>query len=568
MPRRSIRSNAVVYCVSATAMLVLLICDALPQQRRRDRDISRPLTSRQIAERVLPSVVLVTTECADTGKVTFGSGFVVRRGIIVTNKHVVECGIIGRVKSVGGDDEHRVIAKWIDPQHDLALLKVEGLDAPALPLAGAAQLAVGDDVYVAGNPKGFEGTFSRGIISGLRLREGYIQFDAPISPGSSGGPVVDERGRVVGVTVSYVEGQNLNFAVPAATIPPLLARSSGVADDVDSARSSAARGVADASNAPSSHAALYARFRAVKYTDPAAALEVARAYLQSDAAPHMHVAELRRFLALHEETPRNERRYQHDITNAGVGLKLGGTFKRAHELLALMPDSVYAHLEMSEAAYVARVEGSLADEAAHIADRALQLLDEGAVLHIPKSLFSPPHRMDKVSRDVLLGRLHQHLGYFRMDRDPKASGDHFGRAVKLDPKLRDEQIRTGLVEAPAVELYTGGECDLPKTPALTGRGWCATPEGMEKLAIMRYSSLRPARDIPPYHLIRYKPVTMRVVIDEEGWVVWTEPVEGPADLYESARSRALTWRFRPATIDGRRVKVVGIRDFFIPLPAS
>jgi hypothetical protein len=72
-------------------------------------------------------------------------------------------------------------------------------------------------VYAAGNPQGLEGTFSNGIISSLRYDAGQIQFTAPISQGSSGGPVVDEYGRVIGLTVSYAtEGQNLNFAVPSA----------------------------------------------------------------------------------------------------------------------------------------------------------------------------------------------------------------------------------------------------------------------------------------------------------------------------------------------------------------
>ena len=84
---------------------------------------------------------------------------------------------------------------------------------------------MGDDIYVAGNPEGLEGTFSAGIVSGLRRREGLIQFDAPVSPGSSGGPVVDARGQVVGVTVASVtQGQNLNFAVSTQYLLPLLAR--------------------------------------------------------------------------------------------------------------------------------------------------------------------------------------------------------------------------------------------------------------------------------------------------------------------------------------------------------
>src|SRR5207248_758187 len=114
--------------------------------------------------------------------------------------------------------------KYLDSAHDLAILKAEGLNAPALPLSDAQNLSIGDKVYAAGNPKGLEGTFSDGIISSLRYSVGRIQFTAAISPGSSGGPVVDEYGHVIGVTVSYLEGgQNLNFAVPTIFLKTLIA---------------------------------------------------------------------------------------------------------------------------------------------------------------------------------------------------------------------------------------------------------------------------------------------------------------------------------------------------------
>ena len=172
---------------------------------------------------MLPSVVLVESSC-ERGRVIFGSGFVIDKGLVATNKHVVECGSEAYVALVGQDTKHRVTAKYLDSAHDLAVLKVEGLTAPALLLSDAQNLAVGDKVYAAGNPKGLEGTFSDGIVSSLRYSAGRIQFTAAISPGSSGGPVVDEYGRVIGVTVSYLEGgQNLNFAVPSLFLKTLIA---------------------------------------------------------------------------------------------------------------------------------------------------------------------------------------------------------------------------------------------------------------------------------------------------------------------------------------------------------
>jgi S1-C subfamily serine protease len=154
-----------------------------------------------------------------------GSGFFVATDLIATNKHVLACGGRGTVSLAGNRRTFPITATWADPQHDLALVRVAGADTLPLTLSARGWPAVGDDIYVAGNPAGLEGTFSAGIVSGLRQSEGLIQFDAPVSPGSSGGPVVDARGQVVGVTVSSVtQGQNLNFAVSAQYLPPLIAR--------------------------------------------------------------------------------------------------------------------------------------------------------------------------------------------------------------------------------------------------------------------------------------------------------------------------------------------------------
>lgn len=84
-------------------------------------------------------------------------------------------------------------------------------------------MAVGDTVYVAGNPEGLEGTFSQGIISAVRGR--YIQITAPISHGSSGGPVLNQKGEVIGIAASsFNEGQNLNFAIGVSDLQLLLGR--------------------------------------------------------------------------------------------------------------------------------------------------------------------------------------------------------------------------------------------------------------------------------------------------------------------------------------------------------
>lgn len=86
-------------------------------------------------------------------------------------------------------------------------------------------MQIGDVVYAVGNPLGFEGTFSQGIISAIRELESrqIIQITAPISPGSSGGPILNNKGQVIGMLVSTIEGgQNINFAIPSKDIKELL----------------------------------------------------------------------------------------------------------------------------------------------------------------------------------------------------------------------------------------------------------------------------------------------------------------------------------------------------------
>jgi hypothetical protein len=124
-----------------------------------------------------------------------------------------------------------------DGKEDLALLRVEERVMRPLTLAHTT-VAVGDVVYVVGNPQGLEGTFSQGIVSALRGNS-FVQITAPISHGSSGGPVLNARGEVIGVAVGAIEeGQNLNFAIPVAKLVALLKRpSDSSASQVSSSRS-------------------------------------------------------------------------------------------------------------------------------------------------------------------------------------------------------------------------------------------------------------------------------------------------------------------------------------------
>lgn len=181
----------------------------------------------QVAQTTFPSVVLLAMKDRQGQISALGSGFFVQQDIVATNLHVVQGASTGYAKIVGRDRMY-VVAGYvaIDPTHDLVLLKVAEVHAPSLLLGKSEEISVGDTVYAVGNPQGLEGTFSQGIISGVRQvgDDTVLQITAPISPGSSGGPVLNVRGEVIGVAVaSFKGGQNLNFAIPSLYLKQLLA---------------------------------------------------------------------------------------------------------------------------------------------------------------------------------------------------------------------------------------------------------------------------------------------------------------------------------------------------------
>ena len=182
--------------------------------------------ARRIAGRTLASVVLLDMEDVNGQPLALGSGFFIRPDIVATNLHVIKGAGKGYARVVGKKQNYDVAAVVAASEHaDLALLRVVGTGAPTLPLGDSTRVAIGDEVYAVGNPEGLEGTFSQGIISGIRTSgsDTILQITAPISPGSSGGPVVDGSGEVIGVAVATVkDGQNLNFAIPSSYLAQLL----------------------------------------------------------------------------------------------------------------------------------------------------------------------------------------------------------------------------------------------------------------------------------------------------------------------------------------------------------
>jgi S1-C subfamily serine protease len=157
-----------------------------------------------------------------------GTGFLVGPdGAILTNYHVIAKGNVAAVKFADGTTLPVDGVLATDKFHDLAILKIHGNAFPTLTLGNSDQVQVGEEVVAIGNPLGLELTVSNGIISGIRSDERendkLLQITAPISPGSSGGPLFNMFGEVVGINAMYLEGgESLNFAIPVNDAKRLL----------------------------------------------------------------------------------------------------------------------------------------------------------------------------------------------------------------------------------------------------------------------------------------------------------------------------------------------------------
>jgi len=167
-----------------------------------------------------------------------GSGFVITPdGYILTNSHVAADAREIRAVFMDG---RKLAATLIghDPSTDLAVLRVSASGLPYTILIDSSGLRVGQLVIAMGNPLGFQSTVSTGVVSSLgralrsqdgRLIENIIQHTAPLNPGNSGGPLLDTRGRVIGINTAIIAmAQGIGFAIPAGTarsvVPQLLAR--------------------------------------------------------------------------------------------------------------------------------------------------------------------------------------------------------------------------------------------------------------------------------------------------------------------------------------------------------
>ncbi len=186
---------------------------------------------------VKPSVVLIVTYNSAGKPLAAGSGFCIAAGRIVTNNHVINGAARITVRLAIGSTHGVKKVLVADKDLDLAILET-GLDTSQIvPLQLTSVLPrEGERLFVVSNPEGLAGSVSDGIVSAIRRFPNgsiLVQITAPISHGSSGGPVLNMKGQVIGVAVgSFKEGQNLNFMIPAAAVARLSARMSAPAGAV------------------------------------------------------------------------------------------------------------------------------------------------------------------------------------------------------------------------------------------------------------------------------------------------------------------------------------------------
>ena len=196
----------------------------------------------QVYKKAMPSVVNITSTAVafdffygPVPQQGQGSGFILdKQGLILTNNHVINNA--QRVEVTLSDKhKYKATVMGVHKNHDLALLKINAPNLTPAVLADSQGLMVGQRVYAIGNPFGLSGTMTRGIISAIRSIHGpennpiedAIQTDAAVNPGNSGGPLLNSRGEVIGITTLIAnngadQSSGIGFAIPINTAKAVL----------------------------------------------------------------------------------------------------------------------------------------------------------------------------------------------------------------------------------------------------------------------------------------------------------------------------------------------------------
>lgn len=246
MRRFNLRAGGLSLLALAAAVPLLTASPAAAQQSPVPFDSQRGVfTFATGLERALPAVVQVTTlgqsEGPSSGEneprpVSSGSGAIIdaREGIVVTNNHVVEGGRKYTVDMTDGRIFDAVLI-GTDKATDLAVLKIEATGLSQIEVVNSDSLRTGDLAFAVGYPLGLDQTLTMGVISGMGRSgmgdriEDYIQTDAAVNSGNSGGPLLDSRGRLIGINTSILSGggggnDGIAFAVPSRILMYVVAQ--------------------------------------------------------------------------------------------------------------------------------------------------------------------------------------------------------------------------------------------------------------------------------------------------------------------------------------------------------
>ena len=174
----------------------------------------------QIYEKMTPSIVLIEADLSD-GTST-GTGCIIdQKGLILTSSHVVTGAPSVQVTISTGEVFKGDIISVMGKDNDLALIKINAKrPLPTIELGDSEKVKVGQKVLAIGNPFGFNGTLTTGIVSRIDYTKNKIQTDAAINPGNSGGPIINIKGEVIGISQSIYNPDNnisnigIGFAVP------------------------------------------------------------------------------------------------------------------------------------------------------------------------------------------------------------------------------------------------------------------------------------------------------------------------------------------------------------------
>jgi len=176
---------------------------------------------------------IVTVRAGDS----MGTGFVVRAdGWVATNFHVVRGAT--QIAVVFSNHQEFPVVEIMNASrlHDLVILRIEAKNLPVLPVGNSDDVRPGDSVLAIGHPLGLEDTVSNGLVSAVRHVEAdldVLQVSAPIAPGSSGGPLLNDRGEVIGVATAFLKsGQNLNFGLPSKYVKDMVDRPHPISMDL------------------------------------------------------------------------------------------------------------------------------------------------------------------------------------------------------------------------------------------------------------------------------------------------------------------------------------------------